>query len=201
MGKPFSQASENNKRPILDVLVRHLGDVTDVLEVGSGTGQHAVFFGEALPHLRWQTSDRSENHAAIRQWLEDSALPNVSSPLDLDVTREPWPVASVPAVFSANTVHIMGWPAVQDFIRGVGRILEPGGLFLLYGPFNYGGTYTSDSNARFDEWLMSRDPESAIRDFEAVDAEARQAGLRLVEDNAMPANNRLLVWCRTSDPR
>ncbi|MFP6606857.1 MAG: DUF938 domain-containing protein [Myxococcota bacterium] len=194
MGKPFSQACENNKRPILEVLQRRLGDVSSVLEIGSGTGQHAVFFAEQLPHLQWRTSDLVENHAAIRQWIDDAKLPNVLAPVALDVTEPHWPIGPVPAVFSANTAHIMAWPVVQAFLQGVGRVLAPGGLFLLYGPFNYEGGYTSESNARFDEWLAQRDPESAIRHFEDVERESRTAGLSLVEDVAMPANNRLLVW-------
>lgn len=194
MGKPFSQACENNKRPILEILQRRLGDVSSVLEIGSGTGQHAVFFAEQLPHLQWRTSDLVENHAAIRQWIDDAKLPNVLAPVALDVTEPHWPIGPVPAVFSANTAHIMAWPVVQAFLQGVGRVLAPGGLFLLYGPFNYEGGYTSESNARFDEWLAQRDPESAIRHFEDVERESRTAGLSLVEDVAMPANNRLLVW-------
>ena len=197
MGKPFSQACENNKRPILEILQRRLGDVSSVLEIGSGTGQHAVFFAEQLPHLQWRTSDLVENHAAIRQWIDDAKLPNVLAPVALDVTEPHWPIGPVPAVFSANTAHIMAWPVVQAFLQGVGRVLAPGGLFLLYGPFNYEGGYTSESNARFDEWLAQRDPESAIRHFEDVERESRTAGLSLVEDVAMPANNRLLVWRAT----
>lgn len=197
MGKPFSQACENNKRPILEVLQRRLVDVSSVLEIGSGTGQHAVFFAEQLPHLQWRTSDLVENHAAIRQWIDDAKLPNVLAPVALDVTEPHWPIGPVPAVFSANTAHIMAWPVVQAFLQGVGRVLAPGGLFLLYGPFNYEGGYTSESNARFDEWLAQRDPESAIRHFEDVERESRTAGLSLVEDVAMPANNRLLVWRAT----
>ena len=197
MGKPFSQACENNKRPILEVLQRRLGDVSSVLEIGSGTGQHAVFFAEQLPHLQWRTLDLVENHAAIRQWIDDAKLPNVLAPVALDVTEPHWPIGPVPAVFSANTAHIMAWPVVQAFLQGVGRVLAPGGLFLLYGPFNYEGGYTSESNARFDEWLEQRDPESAIRHFEDIERESRAAGLSLVEDVAMPANNRLLVWRAT----
>ena len=197
MDKPFLQACENNKRPILEVLARYLGDVSSLLEIGSGTGQHAVFFAEQLPHLQWRTSDLVENHAAIRQWIDDAKLPNVLAPVALDVTEPHWPIGPVPAVFSANTAHIMAWPVVQAFLQGVGRVLAPGGLFLLYGPFNYEGGYTSESNARFDEWLAQRDPESAIRHFEDVERESRTAGLSLVEDVAMPANNRLLVWRAT----
>lgn len=194
MNKPFSQACENNKRPILDVLKRHLGNVQSVLEIGSGTGQHAVFFGEHLPHLAWQTSDQRHYHEGIDAWLADAGLDNVAPPLDLDVNVEPWPITSAEAVFSANTAHIMGWSTVEAFVAGVGRLLGPGGLFLLYGPFNYGGRHTSDSNARFDVSLRMQDPRMGIRDFEAMDDLARSAGMTLIEDNAMPANNRLLVW-------
>jgi cyclopropane fatty-acyl-phospholipid synthase-like methyltransferase len=197
--KPFSQACENNKGPILHVLRRHLGEARHVLEVGSGTGQHAVHFAAALPHLEWQTADLPANHGGIRQWIGESRLTNVRPPIVLDVTRRPWPIRRTDAVFSANTAHIMSWPNVEDFVPGAGGVLEEGGLFLLYGPFNVGGAYTSESNARFDAMLRERDPESGIRDFEAVDALAKAAGMRLLEDNAMPANNRLYVWRKGSD--
>lgn len=194
--KPFSQACENNKDPILAVLQRHLSGAHFVLEIGSGTGQHAVHFASRFSGVLWQTSDLEANHAGIRQWIEDSGLTNVVPPLALDVMTDPWPVTSVDAVFSANTAHIMSPPMVSAMIRGVARLLADRGLFLLYGPFNYDGAYTSESNARFDEWLRQRDPESAIRDFEDLDRQARQVGLHIVEDNTMPANNRLLVWSR-----
>jgi cyclopropane fatty-acyl-phospholipid synthase-like methyltransferase len=192
--KPFSQACENNKGPILSVLRRHLSAARHVLEIGSGTGQHAVHFAAAMPHLEWQTSDLPAHHAGIRQWIEESRLSNVRPPIALDVTRRPWPIRGTDAVFSANTAHIMSWPSVEGFVPGVAEILGVGGLFLLYGPFNVGGTYTSESNARFDAMLRERDPASGIRHFEDVDALAEAAGMRLVEDNAMPANNRMYVW-------
>lgn len=194
--KPYSQASENNKRPILEALRRHLGKAREVLEIGSGTGQHAVFFAEHLPHLVWRTSDLPEQHEGIRQWLDEAGLDNLRPPIALDVAVRPWPVAGMDAVFSANTAHIMSWPLVEALVAGVGVILPPGGIFLLYGPFNRGGAYTSESNARFDEWLRQRDPESAIRHLEDLVALAEAAGLRLVEDAEMPANNRLLTWRR-----
>lgn len=198
MDKPFSQACENNKQPILQVLERYLGEVDHVLEIGSGTGQHAVFFGSRLPHLTWQTSDLAVYHPGIRQWLADAGLDNVRPPLNLDVTDAVWPIASTTAVFSANTAHIMSWPMVEALVDGVGRVLRSGGWFLLYGPFNYGGAPTSDSNARFDQSLRARDPASGVRGFEAIDALAMARGLRLVEDAAMPANNRFLVWRKTA---
>ena len=194
--KPFSQACENNKRPILEVLRRYLGDGGTVLEIGSGTGQHAVFFGAELPDLVWQCSDLPAGHAGIRRWLEDARLPNVRPPLALDVTTTDWTVGPVDAVFSANTAHIMHWPAVESLFEGVGRLLPEAGLLVVYGPFNYRGAYTSPSNARFDQWLKSRDPGSGIRDFEALDRLARRAGLGLQQDFAMPANNRILCWRR-----
>ena len=197
MPRPFSQACENNKHAILAVLERYFAGPLRVLEIGSGTGQHAAFFCERLPELHWQCSDLDVDRAGIEAWLADSGRSDLPPPLDLDVRQGSWPVGPVDAVFSANTAHIMAWETVQACIAGVGRVLVPGGLLVLYGPFNYGGDYTSDSNRRFDGWLAARDPESAIRAFEDVDAEARRAGLALVEDCAMPANNRLLVWRRS----
>jgi cyclopropane fatty-acyl-phospholipid synthase-like methyltransferase len=199
MNKPFSQACENNRAPILAVLRRHLADGWRVLEIGSGTGQHAVYFGAHLPAVAWQTSDRIEYHDGIRLWLTDALLANVALPLELDVLVQPWPVDRIDAVFSANTAHIMSWSAVEAMFRGVGRVLERRGLFLLYGPFSYGESHTSPSNAAFDASLRARDPEMGVRAFEAVDALAQAAGLQLLEDNAMPANNRLLVWRRAPD--
>lgn len=196
--KPYSESCDQNREPILKVIQPLLKPRHSVLEIGSGSGQHAVFFARQMPHLIWHTSDRVENHPGIRLWIDEANLSNLRSPLPLDVARDPWPEIEVDAVFSANTAHIMGWPDVQAMFRGVGRVLPTGGLFLLYGPFNYGGAYTSDSNARFDQWLKGRDSDSGIRDFEALDQQAREAGMRLHEDYEMPANNRILCWCRAS---
>lgn len=194
--KPYSEACERNREPILAEIQPLLRDHDAVLEIGSGTGQHAVYFAARLQHLIWHTSDRSEQHAGIRLWIEEAGLPNVRPPLSLDVAREPWPEVEADAVFSANTTHIMHWPEVEAMFRGVGRLLPAKGLFLLYGPFNYGGHHTSASNAEFDAWLRMRDPESGLRDFEDVDRLARAAGLGLIRDVAMPANNRLLAWAK-----
>jgi len=193
---PFSQACENNREPILGVLRRHLEMPATVIEVGSGTGQHAVYFAAELPHITWQPTDRAENLSAVAAWRDHAGLPNVAAPIELDVLHEPWPVITSAAVFSANTTHIMSWRAVEAFTRGVGRILAPDGLFFLYGPFNYGGAYTSASNAEFDAFLRTRDPASGIRAIEDMQALAGAAGLTLLEDNALPANNRLLVWTK-----
>lgn len=196
MEKPFSQACENNKRPLLAILREAFAAADLVLEVGSGTGQHAVFFAAEMPWLRWLPTDREENLAGIEAWRREANLPNLLPPQALDVRWNHWPVDSASAVFSANTAHIMSWPEVELFIAGVGRCLQPGGVFCLYGPFNYGGEYTSPSNAQFDRWLRLRDSHSGIRDFEAVDKLARRFGLQFIADHAMPANNRTLVWQR-----
>ncbi len=194
MSKPFAESCEQNKQPILAVIQPWFADRARVLEIGSGTGQHAVFFAEHLPHLIWQTSDRQACHPGIHAWLNEAGLPNTPPPLTLDVA-EPWPeLGAIDAVFSANTCHIMHWEQVEAFFSGVGRLLPAGGLFALYGPFNYRDQYSSDSNARFDQWLKGRDPLSGIRNFEALDMLARRADMRLKEDVAMPANNRTLCW-------
>ena len=194
MEKPYSESCDQNKDVILEVLGKEFSQARHVLEIGSGTGQHAIYFGEHLPHLTWQASDIVIYHAGIHAWLEDAALPNVLLPLALDVENDQWPTRKVDAVFSANTVHIMGWPQVQCMFAGIGGVLAQGGVFCLYGPFNYNGTFTSPSNARFDAWLKARDPVSGVRDFEALDILARNAGMALTQDYAMPANNRTLVW-------
>ena len=194
--KPFAESCVQNRDPILAVLGEVFADRRRVLEIGSGTGQHAVYFGAALPHLVWQTADVPAHHAGILAWLADAALSNVLPPLALEACQTDWRCGRYDAVFSANTLHIMGWPEVECFFAGVGAVLEPGGMLAVYGPFNYDGTFTSDSNARFDAWLKARDPASGVRDFEAVDALARAQGLVLMRDFAMPANNRTLVWRR-----
>jgi cyclopropane fatty-acyl-phospholipid synthase-like methyltransferase len=192
--KPFSESCVQNREPILAVLREAFADRNTVLEVGSGTGQHAVYFGAALPHLRWQTADVPIHHPGIRLWLDEAALPNVLPPIALDVNQTAWRSGRYDAVFSANTLHIMSWPEVELFFAGIGEVLAPGGVLAIYGPFNYRGAFTSESNARFDAWLKSRDPASGIRDFEAIEALARTQGLTLLQDIAMPANNRTVVW-------
>lgn len=194
--KPWSGACERNQAPILEVLRQHFADCREVLEVGSGTGQHAVYFSAALPHLRWQTSDQAVRLAGIRLWLAEAALANTPPPLLLDVTG-PWPAGRFDAVFSANTLHIMAWPAVEALFAALPGVTTANALLVIYGPFNRGGRFTSESNAAFDAALKTDEPHRGIRDFEAVDALARAAGFCLIEDRAMPANNRCLVWRRT----
>jgi len=196
--KPFAESCEQNKRPILTVLRQLLHGRHHLLEIGSGTGQHGVYFAAAFPHLRWQTSDRAENHPGIHAWLADEGPANAIAPLALDVRSQPWPLPpqSVDAVFSANTAHIMGWDGVEAMFAGVAEVLVGDGLFILYGPFKYHGRFTTEGNARFDQWLTSRDPQSGIRNFEALVRLGEANGLRLYRDFAMPANNRMLVWVR-----
>ena len=196
--RPFSQACEENKGPILEVIGPLFAGVRSVLEIGSGTAQHAVAFAAALPHLTWHTSDRRENHPGIRLWIAEAGLENLPPPLDLDVARGAWPEGPFEAVFSANTAHIMSWPEVRAMFRGVARVLTRGGVFALYGPFNRDGRYTSASNARFDRWLKERDRRSGIKDLAVLDALARELGMELVQDHAMPVNNRTLVWRRSA---
>ena len=197
MEKPNAPATERNREPILAVLREYFAARTRVLEIGSGTGQHAIHFAAALPHLSWQTSDLPENHAGIQAWIDASGLSNVLPPLIFDMaTPAGWPATRYDAVFTANTLHIAGWSDVQSLFAHLPRLLAPEATLVVYGPFNIGGEYTAPSNAAFDQWLKSEDPRRGIRDLEAVQALAAQAGLRFVEDIAMPANNRCLVWER-----
>ncbi|MEN1972360.1 DUF938 domain-containing protein [Luteimonas sp. MJ204] len=198
-GKPNAPSCDRNRAPILAVLRERFAGHRRVLEIGSGTGQHAVHFAAAMPWLGWQCSEFADKLAGIRLWLDEAALPNTPAPIALDVARGPWPAGGrFDAVFTSNTLHIMGWPEVEAFFAGVGRVLHdaPGGTLVVYGPFNYGGAYTSDSNRDFDGWLKARDPGSGIRDFEAAAALASRAGLHIAADVAMPANNRCLVFSR-----
>ena len=203
MERPFSPACERNREPILAVLREHFANRHEVLEIGSGTGQHAVHFAAAMPWLTWQCSDRAEYLPGIRMWLEEAGLANTPAPVELDVAVGPWPTplreresARFDAVFSANSLHIMGWAEVEALFAGLDHALAGNATLLAYGPFNYGGAFSSDSNRVFDASLRARDARMGIRDFEAVDALARAIGLRLVDDVAMPANNRCLVWTR-----
>ncbi|RPI47771.1 MAG: DUF938 domain-containing protein [Betaproteobacteria bacterium] len=191
---PYSEACERNRAPILSVLARVFADRNRVLEIGSGTGQHAVYFGGALPRLTWQTSDLAECHDGIHAWLAQAGLPNVLPPIALDVHAPAWNIGRFDAFFSANVVHIVGWSGVEAMFRGIARHCASDCIVAFYGPYNYGGRFTSPSNAEFDAWLRGRNASSGIRDFESVDALACGIGLALAEDNAMPANNRLLVW-------
>ncbi len=209
--RPFSPACERNREPILAVLREHFAARRDVLEIGAGTGQHAVHFAAAMPWLRWQCGDQAAQLSGLAQWLDAAALANTPPPIELQARAAPVPglfprppmpraddgtARGYDAVFSANTLHIMGWPQVQGFFAGLPAVLADSATLVVYGPFNDAGAFTSDSNRVFDAWLRARDPAAGLRDAEAVDALAAAAGLQLVEDRAMPANNRCRVWRR-----
>lgn len=198
--KPFSEAADRNKEPILAVLRDAFADRTAILEIGAGTGQHAVHFAPQLSHLRWLVSDRAVNLDGIRAWVADHAADNLPEPIALDVDDEPWRVPPVDGVYTANTLHIVSWPRVCRMFKQVAELLPEGGLFCTYGPFNVDGRFTSESNANFDVMLRQRDPASGIRDITDLSEKAWQHGLILEADHAMPANNRLLVWRKTATP-
>jgi trans-aconitate methyltransferase len=202
--KPFSGACERNRDPILDVLRVRFADRRRVLEVGSGTGQHAVHFAAAMPDLTWQTSDRADNLDGVRLWLDDARLPNTPAPLQFDVSKHGAPIDAqgrspgepYDAVFSANTLHIMSWPEVQTLFARLPALTTPDATLVVYGPFNVDGKFTSASNEAFDASLKRQASHMGIRDAADVDALAKRAGFELVDDVAMPANNRCRVWRR-----
>ena len=191
---PHSDACERNKGPSLEVLRAAFADCKHVLEVGSGTGQHAVHFALAMPWLVWQPSEVADAMPALRKRIFNEGPANLRAPVVIEVTETPWDVRKVDGVFTANTLHIMHWPQVEAFFAGLPAVAKPGAVLAIYGPFRYRGACTSASNETFDAMLRARDLESGIRDFEAVDALARSAGFAFVADHPMPANNQTLVW-------
>ena len=191
MNLPFAGAAEQNKAVILQAIRSYLRG--KVLEIGSGTGQHAVYFAGLLPKLHWQTSDLEPNLNGIRAWIDDAALDNLPPPLLLDALGA-WPEREFDTIYSANSFHIMNNTAVAACIEGCGNCLSAGGHLIVYGPFNYAGEFTSTSNARFDAMLKANDPGSGIKDFEWLDSLAQSAGMKLAADIEMPANNRSLIW-------
>jgi cyclopropane fatty-acyl-phospholipid synthase-like methyltransferase len=192
---PDAPATARNREPILAVLRVQFAHRQRVLEIGSGSGQHAVHFAAAMPHLKWQTSDLAQNHPGIRAWLAHAARPNVLPPRELDIGRaETWPISRHDAIFSANTLHIAAWEQVQALFANLPRVLAAKATVVFYGPFNIGGEFTSPSNAAFDASLRAADPRQGIRDLEAVQALAEAAGLAFVADLPMPANNRCVIW-------
>jgi hypothetical protein len=191
---PFSEASERNKGPILKVLRTAFADCRHVLEIGSGTGQHGVHFAAAMPWLVWQPSELPDAMPALRKRIFNEGPSNLRAPVVLDVTQLSWDLRRVDAVFTANTLHIMHWPQVEALFAGLPPVTAPGTVLAVYGPFRYDGNFTSESNESFDRMLRAENPESGIRDFEAIDALARAAGFGFVADHRMPANNQTLIW-------
>jgi len=194
LNKPFAESCAQNQQVILDVLKTLLTDAGTVLEIGSGTGQHAVFFTQHMPHLNWQPSDLLDQHAGMQMWLNEVEHNRINSPLEINVDEGPWAVKDVDYVYTANTTHIISSSQAENMLRHIGSSLKPGGLFIQYGPFNYNGNYTSESNARFDVWLKQRDSNSGIKHFETMQQQANENGMVLIKDIEMPANNRILVW-------
>ena len=193
---PFSQACENNKAPILTVLQQAFARCSQVLEVGSGTGQHAVHFAENLQHLNWQASDQPVYLAALAERIRRAALPNLPKPLQLDICADAAPATASDGLFTANTLHIMPWPVVEHFFGRLNELTAARAILCIYGPFNYNGQFSSASNQAFDASLKIRDPAMGIRDIEQVQALAQQQGFNLKQDCAMPANNRLLWFTK-----
>ena len=171
-------------------------DRREVLEIASGTGQHACHFAAGMPWLNWRPTELPENLPALEPRCRAYAGTNLQAPMALDVRAAGWPLVVPDALFSANSLHIMSFCAVEQLFASLAKIAGPDVILAIYGPFNYGGQYTSPSNADFDQWLAQRNPVSAIRDFEAVDRLAVSAGFALQADHKMPANNRLLLWCK-----
>jgi len=194
--KAFSPSSEQNQGVILEALFPLLEDKRSVLEIASGTGQHAVHFAKAIPNILWQTSDLDESHETINQWITDSKLTNVLRPISLNVSKDSWPNQTYDALYTANSFHIMSHQNVSDFFTHISSVLKPTGLVIVYGPFNYQGKFTSESNQNFDYWLTSKDDKCGIKDFEFCNLLAEDAGLTLYKDIEMPHNNRILVWIK-----
>jgi cyclopropane fatty-acyl-phospholipid synthase-like methyltransferase len=193
---PFSEACERNKGPILEVLRVAFADRTQVLEIGSGTGQHAVHFAAHLTHLTWHPTEQLAYLADLASRVKTEGTRNLRPPTVLDVKQSVWPLRSVDAIYSANTLHIMGWAEVEAMFHGVDAVLSPHGVVCIYGPFRYAGRYTSDSNRDFDLMLKERDPLSGLRDMTDLSALALRHALRLRADHDLPANNRLLEFVR-----
>ncbi len=192
--RPFSEYAERNGSPILDVLRYEFDRCSRALEIGSGTGQHAVRFADALTHLTWQTSDVDKNHPGIRAWVTSSGLANLLPPLSLDVRHTSLPALTYDAVYSANTAHIMSIDAVNCMFELVGTTLLAGGTFCLYGPFRQGGEFNASSNAKFHASLRAQNPEMGIRPIEDLDEFGRGHDLIRSRLYAMPANNHIAVW-------
>lgn len=194
--RPFAEYAARNSAPILEILEREFRDVSRVLEIGSGTGQHAIAFAAALDHLHWQTSDLDENHAGIQDWIDFAQLDNVASPLSMDVRVASVEANICDAAFSSNTAHIMGIDAVEKMFALVGRALRAGGVFCLYGPFRQEGEFNTQSNAAFDANLRQRDPVMGIRDIEMLDEFAVSGGMQRRRIYAVPSNNNVAVWIK-----
>ncbi|MDI9244666.1 DUF938 domain-containing protein [Marinobacter sp. CHS3-4] len=191
---PYSQACENNKAPILEKLREIFDQSGKVLEIGTLTGQHAVHFAQAMPHLQWQPTDHPDAADTCLPRLKQAALPNMLPVIELDVSTPNWPVENFTWAFSANTAHIMAWREVEQMFQQIGKRLPENGAFCLYGPFNNQGEYSSDSNRQFDRHLRAQASHMGIRDLDDLSTLAQSVGMKLTNNYAMPANNQLLVF-------
>ncbi len=194
--KQHAPSCDRNKHYILELLKEVLPQSGAVLEIGSGTGQHAAFFASALPALEWQPTDLEENIPSIKSWCKETGGGNIRSPEVLDLRSPEWPVSKVDALISINTIHIVSWPLVENLFRGAGKVVTTGGVMYCYGPYRYSDKPLEPSNIEFDRWLKQRDPESGVRQFEEVNHLAEANGFVLQGDRAMPANNRSLWWIK-----
>ena len=197
MEKPFSPACERNQDAIRRAILPKLKATRKLLEIGSGTGQHAVYVTKHMPWLDWQCSDIQENLSGITAWIHEARLNNLPDPIPLDVSVT-HVTQKYDTIYSCNTLHIMSTSEVEALFNLAGTIATDDAGLLIYGPFKYGGKYTADSNVNFDQWLKERDPKSGVRDFEWVNTLANKAGFKFITDQAMPANNNLLYWRRRS---
>ena len=195
----FSDACERNKKPILEVLEKYMPKRGLVLEIGSGTGQHAVYFAGKFGTIKWQPSEVPENLPGLTARIEAEGNEFVKPPIAIDVLKDDisaWPERILTAAFSANTSHIMDWQTVRGMFAGLGTKLKPRGVFCLYGPFNNGGKYTSDSNQAFDLRLKSQNPEMGLRDIQSLETLAGKNDMKLIDLVPMPAENMTLVFAR-----
>lgn len=197
MDKPFSPASERNRGPILEVLKENIThEDRRLLEIGSGTGQHAVYFSPSFPFMEWYPTDLGSQMMGLKKWIDEARIPNLQKATKLDVSKDDFPKLKFDVVYTANTFHIMGWKDCKSFMKLLGHRLREGSRAMIYGPFKYNGEFTSESNAAFDATLRDRDPLSGIRSFEDVNNNMLKNGFELVHDYEMPANNRMLVYKR-----
>ena len=194
--KQFSPSCERNKEPILEILREVLTQPGLAIEIGSGSGQHAVHFARGLGHMEWQPTEVAENLPSIHAWRAEAGLKNLREPLALDLFSDDWTATEVQALVCINTIHIVSWKGVEKLFAGAGRLLAPGGVMYVYGPFRYANRSLEPSNEEFDRWLKARDPVSGIRLFEDVNRLAGKNGLTLAGDRAMPANNRSIWWTK-----
>jgi SAM-dependent methyltransferase len=193
MNRPFSESCLQNRDVILKIIAPYLKEAKRVLEIGSGTGQHAAYFAPLFSNLIWQTSDLSGNLPGIKSWIDSAEALNLPEPVEFDVNTN-WPDIKADLIYSANTLHIMDRSSVEKCLAGLPNILTDKGQLIIYGPFNYHNQYTSDSNRSFDVWLKRNNPQSGIKDFEWISELLHSSGLILEEDFEMPANNRILIF-------